>query len=164
MKKKVSILLLLIVSITSYSQTITYKDLLFIMNNKETEKIDDFLSKKGFEIGEVSNSNGCGLFTWGYKNNELKLSQVQQIVKLCDENNNINVSYGSSNPTNYEIVRKEIIKIGYKKLGENTYGDMLNFGYEKGKYRIIFSKKKSEKYDGVNNKTILYKIRLLTQR
>ena len=74
MKKKVSILLLLIVSLQSYSQTITYKDLFFILNNEETEKIDDFLSNKGFEIGEVSNSNGCGSFTWGYKNKEMKLS------------------------------------------------------------------------------------------
>jgi hypothetical protein len=160
MKKKVIILLLLIVSITSYSQTITYKDLLFIINNEETEKIDDFLSKKGFEIEDVSNSNGCDSFIWGYKNNELKLSQVHQILKLCDENNNINVSYGSSNPTNYEIVRKEIIKLGYKKLGENTHGNMLNFGYEKGKYRIVFSKKKSEESD----KTILYNIMIRTQK
>jgi hypothetical protein len=164
MKKIFILTILFIVTLHSYSQTITYKDLLFIINSEETEKIDDFLSKKGFEIGEVSNSNGCGSFTWGYKNNELKLSQVQQIVKLCDENNNINVSYGSSNPTNYEIVRKEIIKMGYKKLGENTHANMLNFGYEKGKYRIVFSKKKGEKYDGVNNKTILYIIMILTQR
>jgi hypothetical protein len=164
MKKKVSILLLLIVSLQSYSQTITYKDLFFILNNEETEKIDDFLSNKGFEIGEVSNSNGCGSFTWGYKNKEMKLSQVQQLVKLCDENNNIKVSYGSSNPTNYEIVRKEIIKMGYKKLGENTHGDMLNFGYEKGKYRIVFSKKMSSGNIENSNKKMLYIIILSTQK
>jgi hypothetical protein len=37
---------------------------------------------------------------------------------------------------------------------------MLNFGYEKGKYWIVFSKKKSEESD----KTILYNIMIRTQK
>lgn len=154
---------LLIISVSSYSQTITYKDLLFIMNNEETEKIDDFLSKKGFELGEVSNSNDCPSFTWEYKNKETKLSKVQQIQKICDDNNK-KVTYGSSNSINYEILRKEIIKLGYKKLGENTHGDMLNFGFEKGKYRIILSKKKMDGYEENSNKIFFYIVNLITQK
>jgi hypothetical protein len=53
MKKIIIITILFIVSLQSYSQTITYKDLLFIMNNEETEKIDDVLNKKGFRQGEI---------------------------------------------------------------------------------------------------------------
>lgn len=164
MKKITLFFILIIVSLTSYSQTITYKDLLFIMNNEETEKIDDFLSKKGFELGEVSNSNDCPSFTWEYKNKETKLSKVQQIQKLCDENNNRKVTYGSSNSINYDILRKEIINLGYKKLGENTHGDMLNFGFEKGKYRIILSKKKVNGYEENNNKIYFYIVNLITQK
>ena len=107
MKSILFIIFLFSLSISSYCQTISYKDLLFIINNEETEKIDDFLSKKGFEIGEVSNSNDCGSFDWNYKNTERKLSNVQMIKKLCDEQNNKVVLYTSTNSTNYEIIRKD---------------------------------------------------------
>jgi hypothetical protein len=134
------------------------------MNNEETEKIDDFLSKKGFEIGEVSNSNDCGSFDWNYKNTERKLSNVQMIKKLCDEQNNKVVLYTSTNSTNYEIIRKEVIKMGYKKIGENTYGDMLNIGYQKGKYRFQFSKKMYKEIEENNQKIIDYTIVLRVQK
>jgi hypothetical protein len=142
MKKIITILTLLIVSLQTYSQTISYNDIIFIMNNEETEKIDDILNKKGFMIGEVTNSNDCGSFDWNYKNTEQKLNNVHVVKKLCDEHNNKVVVYSSTNQNNYEIIRKEVLKYGYKKIGENTYGDMLNFGYQKGKYRFQFSKKK----------------------
>ena len=54
--------------------------------------------------------------------------------------------------------------MGYKKLGENTHGDMLNFGYEKGKYRIVFSKKMSSGNIENSNKKMLYIIILSTQK
>jgi len=165
MKKIIILTILFIVTLQSHSQTITYKDLLFIMNNEETEKIDDFLSKKGFEIGEVSNSNDCPSFTWEYKNIETKLSKVQHIKKLCDDDfNNRKVTYGSSNSFNYETIRKEILKIGYKKLGENTHGDMLNIGFEKGKYRVIFSKKKLSRIGENNKEIIIYIVNLVTEK
>lgn len=164
MKTITTFLILLIVSLQSYSQTITYKDLLFIMNNEETEKIDDVLNKKGFMLGEVSNSNDCGSFDWNYKNTERKLSNVQMIKKLCDEQNNKVVLYTSTNSTNYEIIRKEVIKMGYKKIGENTYGDMLNIGYQKGKYRFQFSKKMYKEIEENNQKIIDYTIVLRVQK
>jgi hypothetical protein len=134
------------------------------MNNEETEKIDDVLNKKGFTIGEVSNSNGCGSFDWNYKNIERKLSNVQMIKKLCDEQNNKVVLYTLTNSTNYEIIRKEVIKLGYKKIGENTYGDMLNIGYQKGKYRFQFSKKMYKEIEENNQKIIDYSIVLRVQK
>ena len=164
MKKIIIITILFIVSLQSYSQTITYKDLLFIMNNKETEKIDDVLNKKGFMLGEVSNSNDCGSFDWNYKNTERKLSNVQMIKKLCDEQNNKVVLYTSTNSSNYEIIRKEVINLGYKKIGENTYGDMLNIGYQKGKYRFQFSKKMYKEIEENNQKIIDYTIVLRVQK
>jgi len=164
MKTITTFLILLIVSLQSYSQTITYKDLLFIMNNEETEKIDDVLNKKGFMLGEVSNSNDCGSFDWNYKNTERKLSNVQMIKKLCDEQNNKVVLYTSTNSSNYEIIRKEVIKMGYKKIGENTYGDMLNIGYQKGKYRFQFSKKMYKEIEENNQKIIDYTIVLRVQK
>lgn len=164
MKKITLSFILIIVCLTSYSQTITYKDLLFIMNNEETEKIDDILNKKGFMIGDVSNSNNCGSFDWNYKNIERKLSNVQMIKKLCDEQNNKVVLYTSTNPTNYEIIRKEVVKLGYKKIGENTYGDMLNIGYQQGKYRFQFSKKMYKEIEENNQKIIDYTIVLRVQK
>lgn len=164
MKKIIILTILLIVSLQSYSQKITYKELLFIMNNEETEKIDDMLNTKGFKIGEVSNLNNCGSFDWNYRNIERKLSNVQMIKKLCDEQNNKVVLYTSTNPTNYEIIRKEIIKLGYKKIGENTYGDMLNIGYQKGKYRFQFSKKMYKEIEENNQKIIDYTIVLRVQK
>ncbi len=164
MKKIIITTILFIVSLQSYSQTITYKDLLFIMNNEETEKIDDVLNKKGFKLGEVSNSNDCGSFDWNYKNTERKLSNVQMIKKLCDEQNNKVVLYTSTNSSNYEIIRKEVIKLGYKKIGENTYGDMLNIGYQKGKYRFQFSKKMYKEIEEKNQKIIDYTIVLRVQK
>lgn len=164
MKKIIIILTLLIVSLQSYSQTITYKDLIFIMNNEETEKIDDILNNKGFMIGEVTNSNDCGSFDWNYRNTERKLSNVQIIKKLCDEQNNKVVLYTSSNSNNYEIIRKEVIRLGYKKIGENTYGDMLNIGYQKGKYRFQFSKKMYKEFEEKNLKIIDYTIILRVQK
>jgi hypothetical protein len=164
MKKIIILISLFIVSLQSFSQTITYKDLLFIMNNEETEKIDDVLNKKGFMLGEVSNSNDCGSFDWNYKNTERKLSNVQMIKKLCDEQNNKVVLYTSTNSSNYEIIRKEVIKLGYKKIGENTYGDMLNIGYQKGKYRFQFSKKMYKEIEENNQKIIDYTIVLRVQK
>lgn len=164
MKNIITILTLLIVSLQSYSQTISYNDIIFIMNNVETEKIDDMLNKKGFVIGEVTNSNDCGSFDWNYKNTERKLTNVQVIKKLCDEQNNKVVLYTSTNSNNYEIIRKQVLKLGYKKLGENTYGDMLNIGYQKGKYRFQFSKKMYKKFEENNLKIIDYTIILRVQK
>ena len=138
--------------------------IIFIMNNVETEKIDDMLNKKGFVIGEVTNSNDCGSFDWNYKNTERKLTNVQVIKKLCDEQNNKVVLYTSTNSNNYEIIRKQVLKLGYKKLGENTYGDMLNIGYQKGKYRFQFSKKMYKKFEENNLKIIDYTIILRVQK
>jgi hypothetical protein len=115
-------------------------------------------------LGEVSNSNDCGSFDWNYKNTERKLSNVQMIKKLCDEQNNKVVLYTSTNSTNYEIIRKEVIKMGYKKIGENTYGDMLNIGYQKGKYRFQFSKKMYKEIEENNQKIIDYTIVLRVQK
>lgn len=165
MKKIILSFILIIGYLTSYSQMISYKDMLFIMNNEETEKIDDFLSKKGFEIGEVINSTDCPSFSWEYKNTETKLSKVQYIKKQCnDDFNNRNVIYGSSNSYNYETIRKEILLMGYKKLGENTHGDMLNIGFEKGKYRVVFSKKKVSRIGENNKEVIIYLVSLITEK
>ena len=47
MKKIILLFILIIGCLTSYSQTISYKDMLFIMNNEETEKIDIHRGLKG---------------------------------------------------------------------------------------------------------------------
>ena len=82
MKNILIILTLLIISLQTYSQTVSYNDIIFIMNNVETEKIDDMLNKKGFVIGEVNNSNDCSSFDWNYKNIEQKLDNVHVVKKL----------------------------------------------------------------------------------
>ena len=164
MKNILIILTLLIISLQTYSQTVSYNDIIFIMNNVETEKIDDMLNKKGFVIGEVNNSNDCSSFDWNYKNIEQKLDNVHVVKKLCDEHNNKVVVYISTNLNNYEIIRKEVVKYGYKKNGENAYGDMLNFEYQKGKYRFQFSKKNVQSINEKKNQLTQYLIILRVQK
>jgi len=143
MIKILFILFFITVSFSTYSQIITYKDLIFIMNNEETEKIDDLLNMKGFMIGEVkeiSETNECVSFDWNYENKENKKNNIHVMKKLCYNNNKI-VTYSSTNSKNYLLIKSEIIKLGYKKNGENYNGGMLNTFYKKGKYSIHFGKK-----------------------
>jgi len=155
MKKKVCIFLLLFITVTSYSQTITYKDLLFIMNDIEIENIDTYLSNKGFKIGEIDNEGEfCKKFEWNYENKELVISKIQRIQKTCDSNYKI-VTYSSTNSKNYLQIKNELIKLGYKKNGENYNGGMLNSFYQKGKNKFQLGKKN---IDEITQYLVIYRI------
>ncbi len=155
---------IILIPLYTFSQSISYNDLLFIMNSNEIEKIDNLLVNKGFNIGKVGNSNDCDSFEWNYKNTEQRLNNVHMVQKMCDEYNNLVVVYSTTNPKNYQIIKNEILRLKYKKIGENTYGNMLNVGYQKGKYRFQFSKKDVEKINDVKYILTQYLIFLRVQK
>lgn len=155
MKRILITLSLIIVSLQSYSQTITYKDLLFVMNNIEIENIDTYLSNKRFKIGEIDNEQEyCKNFEWNYENKELLVSKIQRIQKTCDSNYKI-VTYSSTNSKNYLQIKNELIQLGYKKTGENYYGGMLNSFYQKGKNKFQLGKKN---IDDITQYLVIYRI------
>ena len=140
MKIIISILFFTIVSFQTYSQSISYKDLMFILNNEETEKIDDYLNIKGFQISELKEKDytkikDCGSIEWEYKKKGDGLDKIHTIIKNCSNGNKVTI-YSSFNSRNYQIIKDEVIKLGYKKTGENYKSEMLNTFYEKGKYNI----------------------------
>jgi hypothetical protein len=117
---------------------------MFILNNEETEKIDDFLNKKGFQISKVKEKDitkikDCGSVEWEYKVKVDGLDGLQTIEKHCSEGKKI-TTYSSYNSQNYQKIKNEIIELGYKKIGENYKGERLNVYYRKGNYVIIFFK------------------------
>lgn len=155
MKKIIILLSVIIISLSSYSQTITYKDLLFVMNNIEIENIDNLLSNKGFKIGEIDNEQEyCKKFEWNYENREKLISKIQTIQKTCDSNYNI-VIYSSTNSKNYLQIKNELLQLGYKKDGENYNGGMLNSFYQKGKYKFQLGKKN---VDNTTQYLVIYRI------
>lgn len=152
MKKYILVFLLFTIYLNSYSQNISYKDLIFIMNSSETERIDELLTKRGYLLGEVSNSNDCDSFEWNFKNLNQKPNNIHIVKKFCDEHNNKVVAYSTTNPNFYQSIKTEVLNEKYKKIGENTYGNMLNVAYKKGDYNFQFSKKNVEK---INNETFI---------
>jgi hypothetical protein len=142
MKKIVITLSILITSITSFSQTITYKDLFFIINNQDIEKIDTLLNNRGLNIMEVKNISDtlkCGSIMWNYPNKEKKLDNFHQVIKSCI-NDSLQVVYIYSKPENYSEIKNEIIISGFQKKRENFKNNMLNMFYVKGKYTIQIGK------------------------
>jgi hypothetical protein len=155
MKKIIILISLFNVSLQSFSQTITFRDLVFVMNDIEIENIDTYLSYKGFKIGEIDNEGEfCKKFEWNYENKELVISKIQRIQKTCDSNYKI-VTYSSTNSKNYLQIKNELIQLGYKKNGENYNGGMLNSFYQKGKNKFQLGKKN---IDEITQYLVIYRV------
>jgi len=140
MKKIIILISIYFITISSYSQTITYKDLIFILNSEDIDKIDDLLYKKGLTIGNVENGNGnCKNFKWTLPQNKWKEDKIHIIYKEC-KGSKKEVRYQSTNPINYNLIKNEISKIGYKKKFEFHDNGFFSYNYEKGEYNIYFGK------------------------
>lgn len=149
MKKIFLLLCVIFFSELLVAQKITFDDLKLILNSTEVERIDDFLSKKGFLFFEKQKDS---TFKWStdinkthYKVFYFKSDLIGRSVNLFFDDYSLNEFFELKD----EIVKKS------KKVAEKIEGGVFNSFYDSHDCEVVFHKQMSE-----NKQTILYWIEL----
>ena len=151
------ILILTFISFQSFTQKptfdnekLSFDELKLILNSSEVEKIDDFLSKKGFLFFEKMKDS---TFKWS---TDLKKTHFKVIYFKNDLiGSSVNLFFGDEKTLNeYFELKDEIVKKS-KKVSEKIVDGVFNSFYDSRDCEVVFHKQISE-----NKQTILYWIEL----
>jgi hypothetical protein len=144
------VLILSFISFQSFSQKLTFDDLKLILNSSEVEKIDDFLSKKGFLFFEKQKDSTLKWST------DIKKTHFKVFYYKSDLiGRSVNLFFGDEYTLNeYFELKDEIVKKS-KKVSEKIVDGVFNSIYDSRECEVVFHKQISE-----NKQTILYWIEL----
>lgn len=149
MKKIFLLLCVIFFSKLVVAQKITFDDLKLILNSSEVERIDDFLSKKGFLFFEKQKDS---TFKWS---TDIKKTHYKVFYFKSDLiGRSVNLFFDDYSLNEYFELKNEIVKKS-KKVAEKIEDGVFNSIYDSRDCEVVFHKQMSE-----NKQTTLYWIEL----
>lgn len=140
--KTILLIIILFISNTGYSQWLNFNDLKYIYFN-DIEKVDSYLTKKGFEFQARDESPSVNnkpnqSTTWIFKGQNVKSTTF--VSKDCDMPQCGFTMYNLNNLSMYTRIR-DSVKNGGFKLKKSNLDELGNFEfiYSDNKYDVIFS-------------------------
>ena len=124
-KKVILIILFSFFILKSFSQELNFYDLRYICNNS-VNKVDKYISKKGFNIDKefiekTEKKLICETYNW---EKNTKSDKIQVILKGCDEYNREFCSYTIRDVKIFQKLKTEIINWGFTLSKETVENDL----------------------------------------
>ncbi len=127
----------------SFSQKLNFTDLEYCLNHR-VDEVDSYLARRGYEFVtyiEKDNTYSCSTTKWAFDRNIYDNYALAFLNKFCDEKNEGFVWFQPFDKNNFESIKSECLKLGFKfssKTFDKEIG-ALNFEYIYKNYKIKFA-------------------------
>ena len=124
------------------------------MSDSDLMVIEELMTVKGFKFysdDDRSLTLNCSTYFWKFdSSNFLEVVRCKDNVKMSPGG----VSYQFMNDSYNDLLRRECIKIGYKKVNTYVFNGRLRVLYKKGRNQVLFSSKNIPKGFEINEVTV----------